>query len=735
MRVHIPTVLSLTSLSFFAFHSVFAQIPAFVGSVSALHRRDTDPFDHSDIKAWAAIGDSFSAGIGAGTRLKGWGDWYCSRYDSSYPSVLNKAPALGDSKGRTFQYYSCSGAITTDVTKSQVPSLKNPQMVTLTVGGNDAKLKDILAACIYNWNKDPQLDCDKTLAESQKTIDSTNFSKNFDDLMKALKAKMKNKDSKIYWTGYSHFWDDSTDQCDKVTWMFKYDLGIRQYLLQSRRKTMNQLVDAVNQKIQDAINRAGDQVIYVPWGADVDYIDGHYCEPGVDEWDAVNREKTVFYEWGTTIDDEGNPPAKDELKKRQDGNDDKPGQAPGELEADQRLEDTWEGQIANWVIDAIENKGAKPEDYGLSEEDVVQAQGGLLLPDKYGRVFHPQQYSHLMIAENILRTMDMVKAKSAGQKAATTTLIGCPAPTGAASHPGEHNQCVSDAPDPDEVTFTVSNAEKAIKDYCLKHKDEIVKVGDGDIVDTVPNGDDKKSALILQAQLNMEPVCQKYPNSGKWNFFDCEFNFKSAMNDCEYISSCFSQAEWSTTKTINTDPMFTTGDIDTRDEKVGGSRTADCIYYSIRASNADYATDDLEPDGEPENKPDEVKEQKCRVHVTQSQDYDIEGGGGDPFSETPETPLKYTVEVDIFNEKGDKIGHHDEAEAGDGNSLSVESDLEDDLVVTPEKQNDYIQFEIGGTQFASNDDGACEVGAWSPKEAVPNVSLPILFLLTLSCCT
>lgn len=491
------------------------------GSWNSLARRaDGDETDHSDIKKWAALGDSFAAGIGAGTRLSGWGDWYCSRYDDSYPSLINRSPSLGDSNGRDFKYYACSGAVTTDVKNKQIPGLSGLQMATLSIGGNDANLKDILHACIYQWNKDPQLDCDKTLADSQNTINDPKFSQNLDDVLNALRGAMADSNAKIYWTGYSHFWDTSTDECDKVTWAFKYNIGNRQYLTKDRRITMNKLVDAVNQKIQDAIGRFGDQGVFVPWGPDVDYIVGHYCEPGVDESNAIDREQTAFYEWGTTKDDEGGS-EHDELRKRQ---------APGILQDGQDLKDTWEGAIASWVTDAIKD-GAKPEDFDLTQDDVVDAQSGILLPDKYGRIFHPTRFAHMMIAENVLRTMDLIKAKSIGKKAATTTLIGCPIPTGPASHPGEHNSCFVDHPS-DEVKFKVDDANKVIKDYCLKHQGNTVMSGPDGILERFQNGDDTGSSLILMASLNTEPPCQNYPNKGKLNFFECSDNFGSAMNDC-----------------------------------------------------------------------------------------------------------------------------------------------------------------------------------------------------------
>ena len=495
------------------------------GRWSSLARRaDSDETDHSDIKKWAALGDSFAAGIGAGTRLTDWGSWYCSRYDDSYPSVINRSPSLGSSDGRDFKYYACSGAITTDVKNSQIPGLSGLQMATLSVGGNDANLKEILHACIYQWNKDPTLDCDKTLDESQKTIDSPQFSKNLDDVLNALKGAMASSDAKIYWTGYSHFWDASTNACDSVTWAFKYNIIHRQYLTQARRTVMNNLVDAVNQKIQDAIQRFGEQAIFVPWGPDVDCIGGHYCEPDVDESNAIDREQTAFYEWGTTKDDDLGDDKHDELRKRQE---------PGKLQAGQDLKNTWEGAISGWVTEAIQD-GAKPEDFGLNQDDVVQAQSGLLLPDKYGRVFHPTRFAHMMIAENVLRTMDLTKAKSKGKKAATTTIVGCPSPTGPASHVGEGSSCNVDSPS-DEVKFKIDDAYKVINDYCIKHQGDTVRSGPDGILEKYQNGDDQGSSLILMASLDTEPVCENYPNLGRLNFFDCFGRFSNAMNDCKYI--------------------------------------------------------------------------------------------------------------------------------------------------------------------------------------------------------
>lgn len=95
----------------------------------------TDIYDYSWIKNWAAIGDSFTAGIGSGNPLsESKSDTDCSRYDYSYPSILNRF--FGGSI-QSFQYPACSGATSADI-YNQVSALPNNlDLVVLSAGGND----------------------------------------------------------------------------------------------------------------------------------------------------------------------------------------------------------------------------------------------------------------------------------------------------------------------------------------------------------------------------------------------------------------------------------------------------------------------------------------------------------------------------------------------------------------------------------------------------------------------
>lgn len=106
---------------------------------SILTSRDgKDPSDFGWVKSWAAIGDSYTAGIGSGRQLGGIfhnrDDWYCSRYDEAYPVVVNKAFGSAVEK---FQFEACSGDRSVQI-YDQVQNMDGDlDLVIMTAGGND----------------------------------------------------------------------------------------------------------------------------------------------------------------------------------------------------------------------------------------------------------------------------------------------------------------------------------------------------------------------------------------------------------------------------------------------------------------------------------------------------------------------------------------------------------------------------------------------------------------------
>jgi hypothetical protein len=70
-------------------------------------------------KTFAALGDSYASGLGAGQVL----DRTCRRYHHSYSYLINADPRMGRDAGRRFEPLTCAGATIRDVVEKQVPQL------------------------------------------------------------------------------------------------------------------------------------------------------------------------------------------------------------------------------------------------------------------------------------------------------------------------------------------------------------------------------------------------------------------------------------------------------------------------------------------------------------------------------------------------------------------------------------------------------------------------------------
>jgi len=92
--------------------------------------------------AYVALGDSYSAGNGAGNYDSSSGD--CHRSFSAYPYLWKNAHAPS-----SFADTACSGAVTTDVLNNQLGPLNSSTgLVTITIGGNDAGFADVMTTCV-----------------------------------------------------------------------------------------------------------------------------------------------------------------------------------------------------------------------------------------------------------------------------------------------------------------------------------------------------------------------------------------------------------------------------------------------------------------------------------------------------------------------------------------------------------------------------------------------------------
>ncbi|MEU6227252.1 SGNH/GDSL hydrolase family protein [Streptomyces sp. NPDC047042] len=93
-------------------------------------------------KEYVALGDSYSSGVGAGYYDTASGD--CKRSQLNYPALSAAAHA-----DYTLKDVSCSGATIADVRANQLSALSSgTDLVTLTVGGNDAQFASVVEACL-----------------------------------------------------------------------------------------------------------------------------------------------------------------------------------------------------------------------------------------------------------------------------------------------------------------------------------------------------------------------------------------------------------------------------------------------------------------------------------------------------------------------------------------------------------------------------------------------------------
>ncbi|KAF2811078.1 SGNH hydrolase [Mytilinidion resinicola] len=361
---------------------------------------------YSWVRSFASIGDSYAAGLGAGNRI----DWSCSRYDHSYPSLLNSNGFLGENPNRTHQYLACSGATSEEVLVKQASALDDDlDVITVSAGGNDVGLSIIMNQCIYQFFMSKTDACEDALNETWSKIEN-DLSGNLTALLDVLKPKLNKGHGKIYYTGYARFFATDDEICDNVTWaVWSYESqSAKQFLTLERRKIMNDMVQAVNKKIEEAVHKAGDQVIFVDYDSFVAENKGRFCEAGVIEPDP-NRNGLCFYEW-KTVDTGDNSTA------LHHAGDDVP---KGSFESD----------IVEWTNKTLQEH---PDwKFGPDEEVELDAdkKGGRqvigdtvswLLPDFWKRVFHLRPAGHLLIAHLLMSKL----AETASKISASETVEG-----------------------------------------------------------------------------------------------------------------------------------------------------------------------------------------------------------------------------------------------------------------------------------------------------------------------
>lgn len=352
------------------------------------------------IRRFASIGDSYSAGLGAGDRL----DFYCSRYAKSYPHILHTS-LLGPNPHRTHQFLACSGQTSTEILTTQVPSLApSLDLLTISAGGNDIGLAPILSNCVYQFYMASLADCKASISLAAQRIATGSLHKNITTLLHAALPKMHPSHGVIYLTGYASFFGVADSACDNVTWaVWSHVESSKQYLSLDLRHALNDLVRLVNGVLRAVVAKAGPRVRFIDYDAHIQARRGRYCEAGVVE-PAPNRAALAFYEWDTV--DAGEDRA--ELQDRT--GEDVP---RGSFEADiaERVGKTLR-EHPGWEWDG--EMGFVNRTKGVEGEGLVGDTIHWLLPDSWKRVFHMRPEGHGVVAGLIVGDLEGREGKGAG---------------------------------------------------------------------------------------------------------------------------------------------------------------------------------------------------------------------------------------------------------------------------------------------------------------------------------
>lgn len=232
---------------------------------------------------YAALGDSYAAGDGAGSpRLPIHHDLGCGRFSEAYPIQLSRNTSIFHKPDSTFHNLACGGASTTSIRLTQVPFLGGKEdLVTVTVGGNEIDFFAVLNACVYRFY--PVGDCDAELVRARQHVQSEKFLRDMTEMVKSIKVKAGGR---LLLTGYARFFNEWTEWCDRISFVRG---GGGQYLRKDIRARFNAIVNALNDVIQASAEAYGAAYL------DIDTLfEGHrFCEDGVRE--PADSDQTWFF--------------------------------------------------------------------------------------------------------------------------------------------------------------------------------------------------------------------------------------------------------------------------------------------------------------------------------------------------------------------------------------------------------------------------------------------------------
>ncbi|KAJ8605715.1 hypothetical protein MRB53_041356 [Persea americana] len=284
-----------------------------------------------EVNLYASLGDSFASGPSAGDAYQSPNP--CRRYKQAYGVQVAEDAALQGPNPREFAFIACSGSRTRNIYQnagdaatetSNKPDLAqanqlnglDPQLVTLSIGGNDVGFVNLLDHCVYRFydifcngcgifRKSCASDCQTAISQTQDNIDSPAFAEGLDSAISAILAATP-RGTHLYLNYYPRFWNPDTTQCNDI----QFNVGCAGLvnqgffdvnptilpLTQQVRRDMNALTDSLNSQIDAAVARAT-----VPSNSIIKVVDpnpdfeGHrFCEESTKE-PSYRNDNIYFY--------------------------------------------------------------------------------------------------------------------------------------------------------------------------------------------------------------------------------------------------------------------------------------------------------------------------------------------------------------------------------------------------------------------------------------------------------
>ncbi|MFJ4677561.1 SGNH/GDSL hydrolase family protein [Kitasatospora sp. NPDC088783] len=150
---------------------------------------------------YAALGDSYSAGGGSATSYLN----SCNQSTNAYPYLYDRLASPA-----TFAFRACGGATSSDVVNNQLGPLDSATtLVSITVGGNDVGLKNVLASCLLG----DDATCLDAVSAAEDTA-RTQLPGELDAAYGAIRAHAPN--AHVVVLGYPRFYDLAEPLCPGI---------------------------------------------------------------------------------------------------------------------------------------------------------------------------------------------------------------------------------------------------------------------------------------------------------------------------------------------------------------------------------------------------------------------------------------------------------------------------------------------------------------------------------------